>query len=56
MVKKKGNRGGSRPGAGRKSKYGEPTTPVVIRVPESKVKEFRRFVAVKLAEWSKSGI
>ena len=49
-------RGGKRKGAGAKLKYGEATTPVVIRVPVSKVKEFRVFVSHKLKDWLISGI
>jgi hypothetical protein len=43
--------GGFRKGSGAKLKYGEPTTPVVIRVPKSRVKEFRTFVGVELKKW-----
>lgn len=50
--KKKENRGGSNRGQGRHLKYGEETVPVVIRVPVSKVKEFRQYAALKLLEWS----
>lgn len=32
------NRGGKRPGSGRKPKYNEPTTTIAFRVPVSKVK------------------
>lgn len=49
---KKKIQGGKRKGAGAKLKYGEATTPVVIRVPMSKVKEFRQHAALKLSEWS----
>jgi len=55
MVNKK-TQGGKRKGAGRKLKYGEATTPVVTRVPRSKVKEFRLFVNLKLKDWLISGI
>ena len=51
MAKKKDNRGGSNRGQGRHLKYGEETVPVVIRVPMSKVKEFRQYAALKLSEW-----
>lgn len=50
-MKKKDKRGGSGRGQGRHQKYGEPTVPVVIRVPQSKVKEFRRFAAEKLEQY-----
>jgi len=53
---KKNKQGGKRKGAGAKLKYGEATTPVVIRVPVSKVKEFRVFVSHKLKDWLISGI
>lgn len=56
MAKKKLTRGGKREGAGAKPKYGEPTVPVVIRVPVSKVAEFRLFVNLKLKEWLSNGI
>ena len=48
--------GGKRKGAGAKLRYGEATTPVVIRVPVSKVKEFRQFANLKLKDWLSSGI
>jgi len=48
---KKEKRGGKRAGSGAKQKYGEPTVPVVIRVPGSKVGEFRAFAKGKLIEW-----
>ncbi len=48
--------GGKRNGAGAKLKYGEATTPVVTRVPVSKVKEFRVHVSHKLKDWLISGI
>ncbi|MBS1586554.1 MAG: hypothetical protein JSS82_13525 [Bacteroidetes bacterium] len=51
MKKKKETRGGSGRGQGRHLKYGEETVPVVIRVPVSKVKEFRQYAALKLSEW-----
>ena len=53
---KKNKQGGKRKGAGAKLKYGEATTPVVTRVPVSKVKEFRLFVNLKLKDWLISGI
>ena len=52
MKKKKEQRGGKRDNAGRHLKYGEETVPVVIRVPVSKVKEFRQYAVLKLSEWS----
>lgn len=52
VSKKKETRGGSGRNQGRHLKYGEETVPVVIRVPVSKVKEFRQYAALKLAEWS----
>lgn len=39
--KPKSKRGGKREGSGKPLKYGEPTKPVEIKCPESKVKEFR---------------
>lgn len=53
---KKDSRGGSGRNQGRLLKYGEETVPVVIRVPVSKVKEFRLFVNLKLKDWLSSGI
>ena len=53
---KKNKQGGKRKGAGAKLKYGEATTPVVVRVPVSKVKAFRLFVNLKLKDWLISGI
>jgi hypothetical protein len=44
-------RGGKREGAGMKPKYGEETAPIAIRVPKSRVREFRDFVNEKLKEW-----
>ena len=52
---KKNKQGGKRKGAGAKLKYGEATTPVVVRVPVSKAREFRLFVNLKLKEWLISG-
>lgn len=37
-------KGGKREGAGRKSKYGEKTKNITIRIPESKVILFRSLV------------
>ena len=56
MATKKKTQGGKRKGAGAKLKYGESTTPVVTRVPVSKVKEFRPFVNLKLKDWLSSGV
>lgn len=44
MKRKKENRGGKRPGSGRKPKYNEPTTTIAFRVPVSKVKEVKGIV------------
>ena len=55
-MQKKSKQGGKRKGAGAKLKYGEATVPVVIRVPVSKVAEFRLFVNLKLKEWLSNGI
>lgn len=44
MSKKKNKSGGKRTSAGRKGKYGEPTTTIAFRVPESKVDEVRETV------------
>jgi len=52
----KNKQGGKRKGAGAKLKYGEATVPVVVRVPLSKVKDFRLFVNLKLKDWLSSGI
>lgn len=45
------NHGGKRKGSGKKPQYTEPTTTIAFRVPESKVKEVRALVNVKLNEW-----
>lgn len=44
-------RGGKRPNAGAKKKYGEPTETVSFRVPESKVNEVKEAVKTMLANW-----
>lgn len=44
-------RGGKREGSGMKPKYGEETIPVSIRVPISRVREYRDYAAEKLKEW-----
>lgn len=56
LSKQKNKQGGKRKGAGAKLKYGEATTPVVTRVPVSKVAAFRLFVNLKLKDWLSSGI
>jgi hypothetical protein len=44
--------GGTRKGAGRKPIYGEETVPVVIKVPVSKVEQFKKEVKEKiLKKW-----
>ena len=47
----KENRGGKRPGAGRKLKYGEPLSRFVCYCPDSKIKELREIVKAKLKEY-----
>lgn len=49
MDKKK--RGGNREGSGAKQKFGEPTTTIAFRVPESKAEEAREFVNSMLEKW-----
>jgi hypothetical protein len=44
-------RGGTRLNAGPKFKYGEPTTPVLIRVPNSKIAIFRAKAKEILKVW-----
>ena len=44
-------RGGTRLNAGPKFKYGEPTTPVLIRVPKSKIAIFRAKAKEILKVW-----
>lgn len=51
-MKLKKTHGGKRPGAGNKPKYGEATTTVAFRCPESKVEELKAIVMAKLLEWS----
>jgi hypothetical protein len=49
-MKKKKNK----PGQGRKLLYGEPTKPVVTKVPESKIPKFKKEVKEKiLKKWVK---
>ena len=43
--------GGTRKNAGPKFKYGEPTTPVLIRVPNSKIAIFRAKAKEILKVW-----
>jgi len=45
---KKEKRGGTRKGAGAKPKFGEPTTTIAFRVPESKVPEIKKIVKTKI--------
>ena len=47
---KKTNRGGRRENAGRKKKYGEPTTTIAFRVPLSIVDEIKEYVKKRLQE------
>lgn len=47
----KAKRGGQREGAGRHQKYGEPTEPVVTRVPKSKKKQFKEEAKKILEKW-----
>lgn len=51
MKAKKKTQGGRRKGAGAKLKYGEATAPVVIRVPVSKVTDFRVLAKCILKDW-----
>ena len=51
MIKTKKTRGGTRLNAGPKFKYGEPTTPVLIRVPNSKIAIFRAKAKEILKVW-----
>ena len=51
MIKTKKQRGGTRLNAGPKFKYGEPTTPVLIRVPNSKIAIFRAKAKEILKVW-----
>lgn len=50
---KKKNSGGARRGAGRKSLYGEGTTPVQFECPISKKEEFKTNVRLMLAKYRK---
>jgi hypothetical protein len=49
--KGKSNRGGPRENSGRKQSFGEPTRPITIRVPISRIPEFRKHVAGLLEMW-----
>jgi hypothetical protein len=51
IKKKIENRGGARSGSGAKSKYGEPTVNLTIRVPESKKDDVRSLVASYLEQF-----
>jgi len=53
---KKENRGGTRPGSGRKSLFKEKTKGVKFMCPISKEPDLKKYVNRKLLEWSKSGI
>jgi hypothetical protein len=50
---KRENRGGARLGSGAKPKYGEPTMAISIRVPESKVIEFKAMTKEFLNQFKK---
>jgi hypothetical protein len=43
--------GGKRKGSGRKLKYGEPTEPVVTKVPKSKKQQFKTEAKKILKKW-----
>lgn len=45
---KRDPRGGKRPGAGRKKKYGEETVTITFRVPKSKEQKIKRIVSNEL--------
>ncbi|HMR88489.1 MAG TPA: hypothetical protein PKD51_10060 [Saprospiraceae bacterium] len=47
----KNKQGGKRPGSGPKPKYGEPTTTVAFRCPESKVPELKEAVKIILKSY-----
>ncbi len=51
MKTKKEARGGTRKGAGAKPKFGEPTTTVAFRVPESKADEIKTLVKNSLKKY-----
>jgi hypothetical protein len=50
-MKKKKTHGGARSGSGAKSKYGEPTVNLTIRVPESKKEPVRKMVGDYLKQF-----
>jgi len=50
-MKKKKTHGGARSGSGAKSKYGEPTVNIKIRVPESKKEQVRKMVGDYLKQF-----
>lgn len=49
---KKENRGGKREGAGPKFKYGEETSNITLRVPNSKKAEVKRLVYAYLEQYT----
>lgn len=51
MAKKSIKRGGFRAGSGRKSIYGEPTSVITFRCPESHIQELKNMIEEKLCEW-----
>lgn len=53
--KDKNKQGGKRKGAGRSSKFDEPTKTVAFRCPISKVDELKSIVNDKLSEWQSQG-
>jgi hypothetical protein len=55
MKKQIKKQGGSRKGAGRSSKFDEPTKTVAFRCPISKVDELKTVVNGKLSEWRSQG-
>ncbi len=56
MKRKKENRGGARPGSGAPSKYGEATTNMNFRVPESQKTAVRELVAGHLQQFQEKKI
>lgn len=44
-------RGGIRPNSGRKFKYGEETVNITVRIPKTKVKDFRAMVKAWLDQF-----
>ena len=51
VVTKAKNHGGKRAGAGAKTKYGEPTTTIAFRVPNSKKVELKTTIKTHLKKW-----